>query len=172
MARTSIRSRTSASPRPRLTAVEATSPLKGASASPGSKALAFVAPWPQKPLIVDMTTIALSIPGHRYVPGRGLNAWAFRYPNTLRRRAGCAKSRHPTAAWRRGKVDPMLSFPISPGYGRRTPESGPRRSGRMLLHPALGLRLRLANKAMRAQQIRMIIEAQACGSAVLSKEPV
>jgi hypothetical protein len=41
--------------------------------------------------MVDMTTNALSIPGHRYVPGRGLNAWAFRYPNTLRRRAGLRK---------------------------------------------------------------------------------
>jgi hypothetical protein len=44
--------------------------------------------------MVHMTTNALSIPGHRYVPRRGLNAWAFRYPNALRRRAGLRKNRH------------------------------------------------------------------------------
>jgi hypothetical protein len=42
-------------------------------------------------LMVHMTTNALSIPGHRYVPGCGLKAWAFRDPNTLRRRAGLRK---------------------------------------------------------------------------------
>jgi hypothetical protein len=31
---------------------------------------------PGKPLMVDLTTLTLSIPGHRDVPGRGLNGLA------------------------------------------------------------------------------------------------
>ena len=83
-----------------------------------------VGPWREIALMVHMTTNALTIPGHRYVPGRGLNAWAFRYPHTLRRRAGLHKRRHSTTAWRRGKVDPERTFRIGPMNGREARENG------------------------------------------------
>jgi hypothetical protein len=69
--------------------------------------------WREHALMVHMTTNALSILGHRYVPRRGLNAWAFRYPNTLPRRARLHKRRHSTAAWQRGKVDPQRKLVAS-----------------------------------------------------------
>jgi hypothetical protein len=64
--------------------------------------------------MVDMTTNTLSIPGHRYVPGRGLNAWAFRDPNTVRRRAGLRKKQAVHHGLAKGNVAPERPFKNGP----------------------------------------------------------
>jgi hypothetical protein len=60
--------------------------------------------------MVHMTTNALSIPGHRYALRRGLNAWAFRHPNTLRRSAGLRKKQVFHHGLAKGQSRPKRKF--------------------------------------------------------------
>jgi hypothetical protein len=52
--------------------------------------------------------------GHRYVLGRGLNAWAFRDPNTLRRRARLREKQAVHHGLAKGNVDSEHLFKNGP----------------------------------------------------------
>jgi hypothetical protein len=78
---------------------------------------------------LDMTTIALSIPGHRYVPRRGLNAGHFAIQTVVAQGRIAQTDRHPTTSLANGQSRTLCGptrSPLRKGGNAREPSKAPR----------------------------------------------